>query len=133
VKLLLDMNVSPDFVPAIAAHGHDVVHWSIVGDPGATDVSILGWAREHDYVLVTHDLDFTAILAITAATKPSVLQIRQQDLLSHGIVGLLVDAVRLAAPALDAGAVVTIHEDRSRIRVLPLAPPAGESSDESAR
>jgi hypothetical protein len=27
-----------------------------------------------------------------------------------------------AAPALETGAVVTIHEDRSRIRILPLVP-----------
>lgn len=120
MKLLLDMNVSPDLAPDIAALGHDVVHWSHVGDPRATDVSILSWAREHGRVLVTHDLDFAAILATSEATGPSVVQIRQQDLLSPELVRLLVDAITIAAPALSSGAVVTIHEDRSRIRILPL-------------
>jgi len=98
------------------------VHWSHVGNHRATDASILSWARDQGRVLVTHDLDFAAILAATEATGPSVLQIRQQDLLSSDLVRLVVDAIKTAAPALDAGAVVTIHEDRSRIRILPLDP-----------
>jgi predicted nuclease of predicted toxin-antitoxin system len=123
VKRLLDMNISPDLVPGIAAHGHDVVHWSRVGDPRATDASILRWARDERRTLITHDLDFAAILASTGATKPSVMQIRQQDLLSDDTVRLLVNAIELSTPALEAGAVVTIHADRSRIRVLPLGTP----------
>lgn len=83
------MNVSPDLAADIAAFGHDVVHWSHIGDHRATDVSILNWARDHGRVLVTHDLDFAAILATTGAMGPSVLQIRQQDLLSDEVVRLV--------------------------------------------
>lgn len=122
MKLLLDMNLSPDLAPAIAGHGHDVVHWSHVGDHRATDVSILSWAREHQRVLVTHDLDFAAILAETEAVGPSVIQIREQDLLSKEVVGAIVSAITTATPALESGAIVTIHEERSRIRILPLRP-----------
>ena len=125
MKLLLDMNVSPDLASDIAACGHDVVHWSHIGDPRATDVAILSWAREHGCVLVTHDLDFAAILAATEASGPSVLQIRQQDLLSADVARVVVDAIATATPALESGAIVTIHEDRSRIRILPLG--SGES------
>ena len=71
-------------------------------------------------MLVTHDLDFAAILATTGAAGPSVLQVRQQDLLSAEVVRLVAAAISTTAPALEAGAVVTIHEDRSRIRILPL-------------
>ena len=120
MKLLLDMNVSPDLASDIATCGHDVVHWSHIGDPRATDVAILSWAREHGRVLVTHDLGFAAILAATEATGPSVLQIRQQDLLSADVARAVVDAIATATPALESGAIVTIHEDRSRIRILPL-------------
>ena len=114
------MNVSPDLAPAIASRGHDVVHWCNVGDHRATDLSIVNWAREHGRVLVTHDLDFSAILAETDASGPSVLQLRQQDLLAVDTVRVVVDAIRAATPALETGAIVTIHEDRSRIRILPL-------------
>ncbi|MFO7692680.1 MAG: DUF5615 family PIN-like protein [Vicinamibacterales bacterium] len=120
MKLVRDMNLSPDLAPAIAAHGHDVVHWVHVGDPGAPDESVLAWARAHGRVLVTHDLDFSAILATTEADGPSVVQVRQHDLLSDEIVRAITAAIRIAANALEAGAIVTLHEERSRIRILPL-------------
>lgn len=71
-------------------------------------------------MLVTHDLDFAAILAETEAVGPSVIQIREQDLLSKEVVGAIVSAITTATPALESGAIVTIHEERSRIRILPL-------------
>lgn len=126
MKLLLDMNMSPDMVAVIAAHGHDVVHWSAVGDHRAPDALIPSWALNHGRVLVTHDLDFAAILAATGAAGPSVIQIREQDLLSPDLARALVNAIRLAGPALEAGAVVTIHDNRARIRVLPFLPRAAD-------
>lgn len=33
------------------------------------------WTREHVYVVVTHDLDFSALLAATRAVGPSVIQL----------------------------------------------------------
>ena len=63
MRLLLDMNVSPQLVPALAASGHDCAHWSTQGEPRASDEIILRYAKENGFVLITHDLDFGAILA----------------------------------------------------------------------
>ena len=52
MNLLLDMNLSPVLARLLYSHGHDVVHWSEVGDYRATDVTILAWAREQARVLV---------------------------------------------------------------------------------
>jgi predicted nuclease of predicted toxin-antitoxin system len=120
VNLLLDMNLSPALAGLLSSLGHDVVHWSEVGDYRATDVVIMAWAKAHERVLVTHDLDFGAMLADTEATGPSVIQIRVQDLLAPETVESVVNAIEVASPALARGAIVTIHEDRSRIRILPL-------------
>ena len=62
VKLLVDMNLSPDWVPVLKSHGWSVVHWSTVGDPRASDRTIMEWAAKHEYVVLTHDLDFSAML-----------------------------------------------------------------------
>jgi predicted nuclease of predicted toxin-antitoxin system len=40
---------------------------------------ILAWANEHHFVVITNDLDFSAILAAGAGAAPSVVQIRTQD------------------------------------------------------
>ena len=106
----------------LIAQGHDVVHWSEVGDHRAADVTILTWAKATGRVLVTHDLDFGAMLADTEAVGPSVIQIREQDLLAPETAEAIVKAIHVAGPALMQGALVTIREDRSRIRILPLRP-----------
>src|SRR5262249_26195398 len=60
--------------------GLDAVHWSAIGPANAPDLAILAHAKTHNYVVLTHDLDHSAILAATNADKPSVAQIRSGDL-----------------------------------------------------
>jgi len=71
----------PAFASALASAGFPAVHWFAVGDPKADDAEILVWARQHGRVLITHDLDFSAILAASGDDAPSVVQLRSQDLL----------------------------------------------------
>jgi predicted nuclease of predicted toxin-antitoxin system len=127
VNLLLDMNLSPALAGLLSNSGHDVVHGSQIGNHRAPDAAILAWAREHDRVLVTHDLDFGAMLADTETTGPSVIRLRVQDLLAPETVEALAKTIEVAAPALTRGAIVAIHDDRSRIRILPLRPRHSEA------
>ena len=76
MKFLVDMNLSPTWVETLAESGISSVHWSTVGDHGAPDSEIMEHAIEHGFVVLTHDLDFSAILAATSESRPSVLQIR---------------------------------------------------------
>ncbi len=76
MRVLLDMNLSPEWLPHLREAGHEAVHWSHVGEQNAPDAVIMNWAHERDYVIITHDLDFGAILAATEARGPSVVQIR---------------------------------------------------------
>jgi len=45
--------------------GFEAAHWSTLGANNAPDAEIMACARAHDYVVVTHDLDFNTILAAT--------------------------------------------------------------------
>ena len=78
MKLLLDMNLAPMWVGFLQEEGFEAVHWSNVGDPRASDATIMGWARRGGYVVFTHDLGFSALLALTEAAGPSVVQVRQE-------------------------------------------------------
>jgi len=42
MRLLLDMNLSPQLCPRLRPDGHDVIHWSEVGDPRASDETLMG-------------------------------------------------------------------------------------------
>ena len=37
VKILIDMNLSPDWVPVLKRHGWSAVHWSTIGDQRDSD------------------------------------------------------------------------------------------------
>jgi len=44
----------------------------------------MAYASVNGYVVLTHDLDFSAILAATQGEKPSVVQIRADDVSPDG-------------------------------------------------
>jgi predicted nuclease of predicted toxin-antitoxin system len=121
VQLLIDMNLSVEWVAELAKHGWSAVHWSTVGDPSAEDSVIMAWARANGYVVFTHDLDFGTMLALTGATGPSVLQVRGQNVLPEDIAPAVMAALRQYDAALAAGALVVVDLKKSRVRVLPLA------------
>jgi predicted nuclease of predicted toxin-antitoxin system len=123
VKLLVDMNLSPSWVERLARHGFEAVHWSTIGTATAPDVEILTWASEHAFVLITNDLDFSAILAASSGASPSVVQIRTQDLLSDVVVSVVGEALDGHREDIERGALLSIDEAGTRVRVLPLRPP----------
>lgn len=120
MRILIDMNLSPRWVGFLVAAGHFAEHWINVGDARASDVEIMAHARAHGCVVLTHDLDFGAILAATQGLKPSVIQIRSADL-DPGSIGTAVLALLVqVAGELEEGALVTLDPQGARIRLLPL-------------
>jgi len=122
MKLLVDMNLSPRWVKVLADAGVEAAHWSTLGAMNAPDSEIMAYAKVNDYVVLTHDLDFGAILAATHGEKPSVVQIRAEDVSPDGIGAQVVVALRQMASELEEGALLTVDPNRTRLRVLPLQP-----------
>ena len=118
--LLVDMNLSPDWVPVLQEHDWQAVHWSDVGDPRASDREIMDWAVARQYVVFTHDLDFGAVLALSHERGPSVLQVRAVNVLPDYLAGSVIAALTQHEADLSSGAVVVVDEGRSRVRVLPI-------------
>jgi predicted nuclease of predicted toxin-antitoxin system len=120
MKLLLDMNLSPLLAMEMTSAGYETVHWSAVGAFNASDPELMAYAVHHGYVVVTHDLDFGAILAASGTKAPSVVQIRADNLEVKAISRLLVIALKQSKQALEQGALLILDTLRSRVRVLPL-------------
>ena len=120
MKILVDMNLSPLWVQALEDHGFAAIHWSSVGDGRAPDSEVMKWAHENAHIVFTNDLDFGAILAITRATVPSVIQVRAQDVSPGHLNDLVVRALRQHEEILQQGALISIDEARLRSRILPL-------------
>ena len=120
MRLLVDMNLSPRWVDVLDAAGIEAAHWSTLGAANAPDPLIMAYARTHDFVVLTHDLDFGAILAATHGEKPSVVQIRAEDVSPNVIGRQVIDALRQMSAELEEGALLTIDPNRTRLRLLPL-------------
>ena len=123
MRVLIDMNMSPLWVDVLGADGHEAVHWSTCGDPGAADDEIMSYARRGNYVVLTHDLDFSAILATSKARKPSVIQFRSSDLRPYLFRDVLIRTLRLAATELEQGVLITLDPKRLRMHLLPIGDP----------
>lgn len=120
MNLLIDMNLSPDWVDVFSREGWTVLHWSDVGDPRAPDDEIMAWARSRDYVVFIHDLDFGIMLAHSHDDGPSVIQVRVQDVMPSSLGSRVVPILRQFEEALALGALVTVDQNKARVRVLPL-------------
>ena len=119
LAVLVDMNLSIEWVPILEQAGWPTVHWSQVGRPDAEDTALMEWASAHDHIVFTHDLDFGTALALTQADGPSVIQVRGQRVLPQQIGSVVLAALRQYEVELVSGALVVVEESKSRVRVLP--------------
>ncbi|MFM2042136.1 MAG: hypothetical protein RLY86_712 [Pseudomonadota bacterium] len=79
MTLLVDMTLSPRRVGLSTGVGLQATHWSQLGPGDAPDADIMAFARGHGLVVLTHDLDFGAILAAPEGDRPSVVRLRAAD------------------------------------------------------
>ena len=63
LEFLANMNISPITVEKLRGLGWNIIRVSEIMDRGSKDVKILDYAKEHNKVLITQDLDFSALLA----------------------------------------------------------------------
>lgn len=76
MRFLADMNISPLTVEALAAEGVDIVRVSSLLPVSASDEDILSLARERGHVVITQDMDFSALLALGGHDQPSLVTLR---------------------------------------------------------
>lgn len=120
MKFVVDMNLSPSWVTLLERAGLEAVHWSDVGKADATDRAIMRWAYAQGYIVLTSDLDFSAILAATGGMGPSVVQIRSDLLTTDAIGAAVLKAIETTRDELVVGALVSVDASRARVRILPL-------------
>jgi predicted nuclease of predicted toxin-antitoxin system len=120
MRLLLDQGLPRSTVLHLLNDGIEAVH---VGDRGlatASDTTNLDFGRQETMVVVTLDADFHALLALSGATRPSVIRIRIEGLRAENLSRLLVNVLQICADDLLKGAMVSVTESGVRIRHLPV-------------
>jgi predicted nuclease of predicted toxin-antitoxin system len=118
MKLVVDMNLSIDWVSALRAVDIEAVHWATIGPHEASDESIMVWAHANGAIVLTRDLDFATMLTMQGLASPSIIQLRIDQVRPERHLSLVQRALSLYRPHLEKGAIVTLEEERMRVRVL---------------
>lgn len=120
MRLLLDVSISSKLVEPLTQLGHEVEAWASIGADNAPDHVILEHAASNDRIIVTHDLDFGTLLAASGARTPSVIQFRTEDVRPLAMVPLVQRALEQFRAELAEGALIVVHEHRTKAAILPL-------------
>lgn len=121
MKFLLDMNLPISLGEHLLDLGFQYRHISQIADVRTSDFDILQIATLNDEVILTHDLDFGELLAISGVEKPSVVIFRIHRINAIVFFDILKsnfteDIIQI----LQDGALIIVDERNIRIRNLPL-------------
>jgi predicted nuclease of predicted toxin-antitoxin system len=119
-RILLDQGLPGTASAILRDLGYDALHVREIGMRDADDSEILDYAARDSRVVVTLDRDFPQLLAMTRASRPSVILIRQQRLRALEVAALIQVIWEQHEAALALGCVVKASSRSSRARPLPL-------------
>ncbi len=124
MKFLLDQGIPRDAGAELREMSYECVHVSEIGMWSAPDTEILRCAAEQGATVVTLDADFHAILAISGASKPSVIRIRMKSMDAVRTVQAIRTAMAAFHTELQRGALVTVKQRKTTCHQLPIGGPA---------
>jgi predicted nuclease of predicted toxin-antitoxin system len=120
LSFLADMNISPLTVKQLRQEGWAIWRVSELLDERTSDIEILRYAREHQQIIITQDLDFSSLLALNGFDKPSVISFRVEEPQSAYITKRTMEVVVALENELAAGIIVSVDETSVRYRELPI-------------
>jgi predicted nuclease of predicted toxin-antitoxin system len=120
MRFLADMGVARRVVEWLRQQGHDVTHLVDEGLERLPNGQIFAKAAVERRVVLTFDLDFGEILALSGGKVVSVVLFRLHNTTAPHVIKRLEHVLAVAQGALDGGAVVVVEESRHRIRRLPI-------------
>ena len=120
IRLLLDMGIAQSTGQNLKSKGYDVVHLSEQGLERLPDDRIVAKAQDEERAIVTQDLDFGRIVALSGHSVPSIVTLRLSNMTPARVNIALQAALEDAAQSLEDGALVTVTDRGIRIRTLPI-------------
>jgi predicted nuclease of predicted toxin-antitoxin system len=114
------MGISPRCIVFLRGLGFEAFHLHELNLDRLPDAEIVKKAEHEGYIILTHDLDFGELLAISGANVPSTVIFRLQDMRPNNVNQYLKILITEHCSALDEGAIFAVSEGRIRIRKLPI-------------
>lgn len=120
MKFLADMGISPKSALFLRDLGYDSFHLNELGLGKFADSDILLKAKIEGFVVLTHDLDFSELMAASKAKLPSVITFRLRNMKAENVNRYLKKILNSYQNELQTGVVISVTEGLIRIRKLPI-------------
>lgn len=120
MKFLLDMGLAESTARFLRMDGHDAIHLREQGLQRLPDEGIVAKAVDENRIVLTHDLDFGRIVALSGERLPSVITFRLSDMRAPNVNRYLANLLTRFSEELELGALVSVQDDSIRVRRLPV-------------
>ena len=119
MRFLADMGVSQRVVQWLHSEGHDAIHLRDEGLHRLPNGAIFEKAAAERRIILTFDLDFGEIVALSGGRSVSVILFRLHNTRTPHVIERLNRVLQESGKSLDEGAIVVVEEFRHRTRRLP--------------
>ena len=120
MRFLADMGLAAGVMEWLRHAGHDVLHLRDEGLHRLPDGDVFLKAAVEGRVILTFDLDFGEILALSGSRKVSVILFRLHNTRSQHLIERMATVLNESSEALANGAIIVVQEHQHRVRMLPL-------------
>ncbi|MBU1207685.1 MAG: DUF5615 family PIN-like protein [Proteobacteria bacterium] len=120
MRFLADMGVDIRVVKWLREKGHDANHLRDEGLHRMPNGEIFDKAISENRVILTFDLDFAEIVALSKGHEASIVLFRLHNTRTSNLISRLSAVLSESAVALEKGAVIVVEESRHRVRYLPI-------------
>ena len=114
------MPLPPALALWLARQGHDAVHATELGLDRASDSDIILRAGQETRTIVTADLDYPRLLAISRAVAPSLILFRGGDWSGAEVIGRMEDILAGLNETDITQSILVVERNRVRRRRLPI-------------
>lgn len=120
MRFLADVGISPQTAVFLRELGHDAVHVREQNLQRASDAEIILKARQENRIVLTHDLDFGALMAASGKRLPSVILFRLSNMRPDNVNVRVEQILHDHADILNEGALLSVSDGQIRVRRLPI-------------
>ncbi len=120
MKFLADMGVALRVVQWLRENGHDAIHLHEENLHRLPNGLIFEKAYKEKRILLTFDLDFGEIVALSGRKMMSIILFRLHNTKTQHVIDRLKKVIEDSQKALEEGAVAVVEETRHRIRRMPI-------------
>jgi len=117
------MGVDVRVVEWLRGQGHDAVHLREEGLHRAPDEHLFAKALAEERIVLTFDLDFGDLAALTGDRPGRVVLFRLDDARTAHVIDRLAAVLATSGDALTRPVIVIVEDARHRIRYLPIGEP----------